>query len=317
MAENESTQSEHTEGGAGPSSEDGHDDHITLQYQPALPIPNGKVILWLFLSTEIMFFAGLIGTYIVLRFGAPTGTWPTPHDVHVVEWMGALNTFVLICSSVTIVLALEAAKAKNPARAKTFLLLTFVLGTLFLGVKAVEYNSKFSHGIHPAKRPGNKIYERADVYYIAAVRDKLLAMRTDLDNKKAELVEDGEQLSDKDVKLLELYNELVLHLADWTRKKVATTDDPHERQAVMDVMAYAVYPYPARGDDGSKKYLEEYIRPYIKYERRELTSDRARLVQEIEELKTKLESEAPDANPCQDEPPADATTRWMPAFRGT
>ena len=54
----------------------GHDDHahghIHLQYQPALPLPNGKVCMWLFLSTEIMFFAGLIGTYIVLRFGAPT-----------------------------------------------------------------------------------------------------------------------------------------------------------------------------------------------------------------------------------------------------
>ena len=52
-----------------------HDAHghaaIKLQYQPSLPIGNGKLCLWLFLSTEIMFFAGLIGTYIVLRFGAP------------------------------------------------------------------------------------------------------------------------------------------------------------------------------------------------------------------------------------------------------
>ncbi len=44
-----------------------------FEYQPALPIPNGKTCLWLFLSTEIMFFAGLIGTYIVLRFGAVPG----------------------------------------------------------------------------------------------------------------------------------------------------------------------------------------------------------------------------------------------------
>ena len=56
----------------------GHDLHTGLQYQPALPIPNGKTCLWLFLSTEIMFFAGLIGTYIVLRFGAVA--WPAPHD---------------------------------------------------------------------------------------------------------------------------------------------------------------------------------------------------------------------------------------------
>ena len=76
----------------------GHDEHghIKLTYQPALPIPNGKVFLWLFLSTEIMFFAALIGEFIVIRFGAPSGSWPTPHDVHVIEAYGAINTFFLI-----------------------------------------------------------------------------------------------------------------------------------------------------------------------------------------------------------------------------
>ena len=78
---------------------------------PALPISNGKLIMWLFLSTEIMFFAGLIGTYIVLRFGA--SAWPRPHEVHLSEPIGAFNTFVLICSSVSIVLALEAARANK------------------------------------------------------------------------------------------------------------------------------------------------------------------------------------------------------------
>ena len=89
----------------------GHDLHTGLQYQPALPIPNGKTCLWLFLSTEIMFFAGLIGAYIVLRFGA--AAWPATHDVHLVEYLGAINTAVLIASSITVVLALEAAKRDN------------------------------------------------------------------------------------------------------------------------------------------------------------------------------------------------------------
>ena len=57
-----------------------------------LPLSNGKLALWLFLSTEIMFFAGLIGSYLVLRIS--TGNWPKPDDVHLVEWIGALNTFV-------------------------------------------------------------------------------------------------------------------------------------------------------------------------------------------------------------------------------
>src|SRR5262249_54004628 len=72
-----------------------------------LPLPHGKVAMWLFLVTEIMFFTALIGTYIVLRHGTPSNSpfkWPTPHQVHLIEWIGALNTFVLICSSFTVVL---------------------------------------------------------------------------------------------------------------------------------------------------------------------------------------------------------------------
>ena len=50
--------------------------------------------------------------------------------------------------------------------------LTLVLGTVFLGVKAVEYQAKFSHGIYP-QHPHSQIYEKADVYYAQAVRKRL------------------------------------------------------------------------------------------------------------------------------------------------
>jgi len=144
--------------------------HVKLEYQPALPLPNGKLCLWLFLSTEIMFFAGLIGTYIVLRFGAPV--WPTPHDVHLSEPIGAFNTFVLICSSVSVVLCFEAARANKTKQAKQLLLVTFALGCVFLGVKMYEYSSKFSHGIYPSA-PHGLLYDQPTAYYPAAVREKL------------------------------------------------------------------------------------------------------------------------------------------------
>src|SRR5579864_3268093 len=78
--------------------------------QRGLPLSNGKLAMWLFLVTEIMFFTGLIGTYVVLRNGQPNpestwDRWPAPHQVHLEEWIGAFNTFVLICSSLTVVLA--------------------------------------------------------------------------------------------------------------------------------------------------------------------------------------------------------------------
>ncbi|HKD37897.1 MAG TPA: heme-copper oxidase subunit III [Pirellulales bacterium] len=147
-----------------------HHGHLTLEYQPGLPMGNSKLIVWLFLSTEIMFFAGLIGTYIVLRFGSPV--WPKTHWVHLVEWIGAMNTFVLICSSVTVVLSLEAARKNDAGAAKGWLFLTLILGGVFLGVKMYEYSAKFSHGIYPAV-PHSRIYERPDIYYASAVRARL------------------------------------------------------------------------------------------------------------------------------------------------
>jgi len=144
-----------------------HHGHVKLVYQPALPLRNGKLFLWLFLSTEIMFFAALIGMYIVLRFGAKV--WPVPHAVHLSEPIGAFNTFVLICSSVSIVLALEAGKKNNSQGAKLWLIVTLALGSIFLGIKGYEYSAKFAHNIYPAV-PRSPIYEKADVYYGGAVK---------------------------------------------------------------------------------------------------------------------------------------------------
>jgi cytochrome c oxidase subunit 3 len=155
----------------------GHDHghgHLKLQYHDALPINNGKLFLWLFLSTEIMFFAALIGTFIVIRFGAVV--WPVPHAVHLSEPIGAFNTFVLICSSVTIVLCFEAARVNKAATAKLWMALTLALGCVFLGVKAYEYAAKFEHGIYPAA-PRSPIHERPDLYYGSAVRTRLIEMK--------------------------------------------------------------------------------------------------------------------------------------------
>ena len=146
---------------------DSEHGHIELEYEPALPISNGKLCTWLFLSTEIMFFAALIGTYIVLRFGA--FNWPTPHEMHLVEVIGAGNTFVLILSSVSIVFALEAGRRNRNGAARAWLLVTLVLGSVFLGVKGYEYAGKFSHGFVP-RDPHSLIYQRANLDYASAVR---------------------------------------------------------------------------------------------------------------------------------------------------
>ena len=175
----------HDEHGHDDHSHDDHHGHLQLEYQPALPINNGKVILWLFLSTEIMFFAGLIGTYIVLRFGAPTGSWPAPHDVHLLEWVGGLNTTVLLFSSATIVFALEFARNNKAGLAKGCMAITLVLGSAFLIIKMFEYGSKFSHGIYPWK-PHSSLYEKPDLYYVQAVKLKLDEEIANLEKENAD-----------------------------------------------------------------------------------------------------------------------------------
>src|SRR5216683_3037923 len=107
---------------------------VEIQDEPILhmgaPVPHGKLAMWIFLATEVMFFTGLIGTYVVLRNGTPTSKepWPIPEQVHLIEWVGALNTFVLICSSVTVVLAHYALTRGNVGRAVQYVGVTLALG---------------------------------------------------------------------------------------------------------------------------------------------------------------------------------------------
>lgn len=136
-----------------------HAAHDEPQVPMGLPLPNGKLAMWLFLVTEIMFFTALIGTYLIYRSGQPTASmpWPTPHDVHLAEWIGAVNTFVLICSSLTVVLAHWNLHTGGTQKAVRYLAITFALGCVFLVIKAYEYQQKFAHGILPAR-----VHEKLD-----------------------------------------------------------------------------------------------------------------------------------------------------------
>ena len=215
--------------------DDGHHGHLKLQYQPGLPLSRGKLIMWLFLSTEIMFFAALLGSYIVLRFGA--AVWPKPHHVHLSEPIGAFNTFVLICSSVSIVLALEAARANKTGLAKLWMLITLLLGTLFLGVKGYEYQAKFSHGIYPWA-PHGRIYERPDLYYGSAVRARL---------GEPEIIDRLKQLDDTPAAEL---SEQQLSARTALQQIRTMVNDTDQQAFEMAVVADQIMPLPAEGSGG-------------------------------------------------------------------
>lgn len=289
--------------------------HIELQYQPAVPVSKGKLAIWLFLSTEIMFFTALIGTYIVLRFGAPQGSWPSPHDVRVVEWLGALNTFVLICSSVTIVFAMEAAKRDVVDKARKWLALTFVLGCVFLGIKAYEYNSKFAHGIHPAV-PRSLLYDRPDINYLAgmkascdqqlsalaqadAAEDSASDQSHESDGEHAESSgDDGHAGHGHDEDLAERLELIRSGLVEWTQKKVGQSESPIERELALKSLAHQIYP---RGKD---ERIETHLADELKETKSLLDSSGksfdaaeakvAQLQKQIDELNKKLADAAED-----------------------
>jgi cytochrome c oxidase subunit 3 len=97
--------------------------------------------MWIFLVTEIMFFGGLFLAYTIYRkeFAGVFALASNTLDVVI----GAVNTGVLLCSSYTMVLAVRAAQIGSRRALTVFLILTILLGGVFLGVKAYEWNQKF------------------------------------------------------------------------------------------------------------------------------------------------------------------------------
>ncbi|MBI3405331.1 MAG: cytochrome c oxidase subunit 3 family protein [Acidobacteria bacterium] len=103
--------------------------------------------MWLFLLTEIMFFGGMFTGYTVYRLKYPQAFVAGSHLLDI--RLGGFNTAVLIASSLTMALAVHAAQMGKRKAIIGFLLLTFVLGGVFLGVKAVEYSHKFHDHLVP------------------------------------------------------------------------------------------------------------------------------------------------------------------------
>jgi cytochrome c oxidase subunit 3 len=97
--------------------------------------------MWIFLATEVMFFGGLFCAYLIYRrlyfgdFGAASKS--------INAALGATNTAVLICSSLTVVLAIWAAQTARRGLLLLMLVLTMLFGVAFLGIKGIEYKDKF------------------------------------------------------------------------------------------------------------------------------------------------------------------------------
>jgi len=132
-------------------------DHVELPHHPKLQhhfddmaqqIDASTLGMWVFLVTEIMFFGGLFAAYLVYRHAYSEGFAEASHHLNV-TW-GAVNTIVLIVSSLTMALAVRSAQISAPAKTQVaWIGATMLLGITFLGVKAIEYFDKFTHHLVP------------------------------------------------------------------------------------------------------------------------------------------------------------------------
>jgi heme/copper-type cytochrome/quinol oxidase subunit 3 len=103
-------------------------------------LDNRKLGMWLFLVTEVILFSGLIGAMLQMKVRSPE----TANDVLNIPITG-VNTFILIISSTTVVLALQAIMNGDQRKSRLFLFATLALGATFLGVQIYEYIQLITH----------------------------------------------------------------------------------------------------------------------------------------------------------------------------
>jgi heme/copper-type cytochrome/quinol oxidase subunit 3 len=117
--------------------------------EPGAGVYNEKLGMWVFLGSEVMFFTALIGAYIILRVAHPEA-WTAPGQTLNVP-VTAVNTFLLICSSVTMVKAFAAAQHGHQRQLRLWLLATVLIGATFVGVQAYEYTELVHKGFVPSE----------------------------------------------------------------------------------------------------------------------------------------------------------------------
>jgi heme/copper-type cytochrome/quinol oxidase subunit 3 len=108
-----------------------------------MEVPTGRLGVWWVLASEIVIFGGLLGAYIMHRIGHPS--W-ADQAVHTNVWAGGFNTLVLLSSSLSAVLAHQAAERGDGRRAARLLLVTVGGGAVFLVVKAFEWTHEIQLG---------------------------------------------------------------------------------------------------------------------------------------------------------------------------
>lgn len=115
---------------------------VQTSSESILPVNTPKLGMWIFLASEVMFFSALIAAFLMFRLRGPADA---NHVLNIP--LTAFNTFVLLTSSMTVVLALAAAQRNDQAKLRLWLLVSLLFGGTFLSVQMIEYFKLFQEGL--------------------------------------------------------------------------------------------------------------------------------------------------------------------------
>jgi len=119
-----------------------------MHFEPEQAYHASKFGMWLFLATEVLFFGGLFCAYALFRWNNIEMFLSSSHQL---DWkLGGLNTAVLLLSSFSMALGVDAAQHGNNKRVTKCLAFTILCACIFMVVKYFEYTGKFAHGIYPS-----------------------------------------------------------------------------------------------------------------------------------------------------------------------
>jgi len=128
---------------------------------PFHEVPKLKLGMWVFLSSEVVLFGSFLGAYVFIR--AAAATWPVAGSIHDIP-LGTFNTLVLVSSGLTMFLAIQAIRNGDQQRLLAWVAVTFVLGSIFMGVKVSEWSNLGGVGFVLGSDPVTSL--AASAYYI-------------------------------------------------------------------------------------------------------------------------------------------------------
>ena len=122
----------------------GHPEEALAHPVTSTGLSNEKIAMWAFLGSECLLFGALIATYLLYRGRSVVG--PFPHDVYDIPYT-SVSSFVLLMSSLTMVLALAAIQRGDVRRMRVWLLATALLGSTFVGGQVYEFSTFVRQGM--------------------------------------------------------------------------------------------------------------------------------------------------------------------------